>query len=114
MSNRPAGRNPAGFFSRRTPAMPMILARGKFPPGEIVITCGAEAVLRRDEALTGLLRHMSGDWGELDEDDWRANDAALEHGFRLFSRDLPSNGTTFYVITEYDRSATTILLPSEY
>jgi hypothetical protein len=94
--------------------MTMIIAVGKFPPGEIVITRGAIASLSRDEATKALLRHMSGDWGELDEHDWKTNEAALEHGFRLCSRYVTPAGTKFWIITEHDRSVTTILLPNEY
>ena len=64
--------------------------------------------------MKGFVRHMAGDWGELDEHDWKENEAALEHGFRLFSRYVTPGGTKFYVITEHDRSVTTILLPEEY
>lgn len=94
--------------------MTMIITGGKFPAGRIVITQGALAELPQDEAIKGLLRHMSGDWGELDHHDWRENEAALEHGFRLFSSYVTPDGTKFYVITEHDRSVTTILLPTEY
>jgi len=60
-------------------------------------------------------RHLSGDWGTVDKDDWRANDRALREGTRLLSAyELPHTGEKVWVITEWDRSATTILLPSEY
>ena len=86
----------------------------RFPPGMIVITRGALAELQQQDVLRGLVRHISGDWGELDEQDRKANDAALEHGGRLLSRYLTPGGTTFWIITEHDRSVTTILLPDEY
>ena len=79
-----------------------------------MITPGVKSALSRDEAIEGIVRHLAGDWGDLDEHDWKLNDAALEHGIRLFSRYVTSNGTKFYVITEHDRSVTTILLPEEY
>ncbi len=72
------------------------------------------------EALTAaeigkaLGRHHPGDWGELDDQDRQTNDAALQDGGRLFSADAAADGTTFWVITESDRSATTVLLPSDY
>jgi len=94
--------------------MTMIIAGGRFPAGQVVITRGALAELPQDEAIKGLLRHLSGDWGDLDEHDWKENEAALEHGFRLFSSYATPRGTKFYVITEHDRSVTTILLPEEY
>jgi len=94
--------------------MTVIITAGKFPTGRIVMTPGAMAELTRHEAAEGLLRHVSGDWGDLDTHDRRENEVALEHGFRLFSTYVSSGGTKFYIITEYDRSVTTILLPEEY
>lgn len=86
----------------------------KFAPGDIRITRGALVELTPDEVLFGLFRHLSGDWGHVDEDDWKENEAALENGFRLFSAYYGRNDTQFWIITEHDRSATTILLPGEY
>jgi hypothetical protein len=94
--------------------MTVIITAGKFPTGRIVMTPGAMAELPQDEAARGLMRHVSGDWGDLDQHDRMENEAALEHGFRLFSSYVTASGTKFYVITEYDRSVTTILLPEEY
>jgi hypothetical protein len=59
-------------------------------------------------------RHLTGDWGDLDEDDKRANAHALKSGARLFSAYHTSSGTKFYIITEADRSSTCFLLPEEY
>jgi hypothetical protein len=87
---------------------------GKFSGGTVVITPTALAKLPREEVVKALLRHFQCDWGVLDEHDWKINDAALEHGFRLFSRYVTPNGTKFCVITEHDRSVTTILLPNDY
>lgn len=92
----------------------MIITGGKFPVGEIVITRRALDELTQHEAVKGLLRHVSGDWGALDEHDWKENEAALEHGFRLLSRYVTPDGTKFWIITEHDRSRTTILLPDDY
>jgi len=94
--------------------MIMIVPGAKFPAGVVVITPRAIDELSREEALDGLRRHIAGDWGQLEEHDWKRNEAALKHGFSLFSRYVTSGGTKFYVITEHDRSATTILLQEEY
>lgn len=94
--------------------MTVIITAGKFPTGRIVMTPGAMAELTRNEAAEGLLRHVSGDWGDLNKHEWRVNEAALEHGLCLFSSYVTSSGTRFYIITEYDRSVTTVLLPEEY
>ena len=94
--------------------MSVIEMAAKFYTGQIVITPGASSKLSQDDVLGGLIRHMSGDWGELDEHDWKENEAALEHGFRLFSQYRVRDGAKFWIITEHDRSVTTILLPDEY
>ena len=62
-----------------------------------------------------LHRHLNGDWGDLDDYDKRQNDAALESGEdRLFSSYQVAPGLQLWIITEWDRSVTTLLLPSEY
>ena len=94
--------------------MTMIIAGSKFPPGKIVSTPGALANVPEPEMFKGLVRHLSGDWGELDEHDRRENEISLTEGFRLLSRYVTPTGTAFWIITEHDRSATTILLPEEY
>jgi hypothetical protein len=94
--------------------MTMIIAGSKFPPGKIVFTPGAIANVPEPEMFKGLVRHLSGDWGELDEHDRRENEISLIEGFRLLSRYVTPTGTAFWIITEHDRSVTTILLPDEY
>ncbi len=65
-----------------------------------------------DDAAT--IRHAAGDWGDVDEHDRRENEQSLDHGFRLFSVYHAADGTKFWIITEADRSATTVLLPEDY
>jgi hypothetical protein len=60
-----------------------------------------------------LRRHMSGDWSEMDADDQKSNREAITKDSRVFSA-YTIQSTKFWVITEADRSSTTILLPSEY
>lgn len=86
----------------------------KFPLGRTVITPGALDRLSPPSVLKALDRHAIGDWGELDAADVRANERALVEGTRLFSAYRDEKGTKFWIITEADRSATTILLPEEY
>jgi hypothetical protein len=88
---------------------------GPLPLGRIVATPGAlEVLAEAGEDLHLLLaRHRSGDWGELNEDDRRENERSLRHGWRILSS-YPARGQTVWIITEADRSATTILLPEEY
>lgn len=87
---------------------------GKFPLGKTVATRGALAQLTSDDILSALRRHIVGDWGELDRSDKAANENALAHEGRLFSVYRSASGIRFYVITEWDRSVTTVLLPHEY
>lgn len=94
--------------------MTTTILASRFPIGRVVITRGASAEISQDEVLRGLVSHMRGDWGELDEFDWNQNDAALKDGIRLLSNYLTRDGKRFWIITEHDRSVTTILLPDEY
>lgn len=88
----------------------------RFPLGQLVATPGALAALDAANVAPILLifRHGDGDWGELDDDDRRANDAALVDETRILSAYTLPTGVKLWIITEADRSATTILLPSEY
>jgi len=88
-----------------------------FSLGQIVATPGALAALEKtgQTPLDFLSRHVRGDWGELDEHDRKENELSLKRGFRLLSSyRLSSGDTKVWVITEADRSVTTLLLPDEY
>ena len=87
---------------------------GKFPLGCTVTTPGALADVPPEEMQTALYRHHHGDWGDVGEDDRLENERSLREGFRLLSVFHTKAGVKFYVITEHDRSATTVLLPEEY
>jgi hypothetical protein len=88
----------------------------KFPLGRVVATPGAlEALQASGQAPWDFLsRHVSGDWGEVDAEDWHLNDQALEVGSRILSAYKTATGVKIWVITEADRAVTTILLPEEY
>ena len=86
----------------------------KFPLGQTVITKGASKTLDSASVQVALRKHLQGDWGIVCKEDKQANDDALLEGERLFSIYLDSNEAEFYIITERDRSVTTILLSSEY
>jgi hypothetical protein len=88
--------------------------RPKFIFGRIVATPNALNQIPNPEILHALSRHVRGDWGTLDPSDWNANERALVHGGRLFSTYLSSQKIKFWIITECDRSATTVLLPEDY
>ena len=87
-----------------------------FSPGQIVATPGALALLERLQMSPTefLLRHLRGDWGDLCQEDRQANDAALRDGDRLFSSYQVTPTLKLWIITEGDRSVTTLLLPDEY
>lgn len=88
----------------------------KFALGRILVTQGVSEALEwcNVPTLVYLRRHALGDWGEVDNEDKRANDADVKHGGRLLSAYTLPDGTRIWVITEGDRSATTCLLPEEY
>lgn len=92
----------------------VIRFNGRFLLGAVVATPGALQQLHPEDLLQCLGRHCRCDWGELCDEDRHLNDQALAHGGRLFSAYFDRNRVKFYIITECDRSATTILLPDEY
>jgi hypothetical protein len=81
--------------------------------GRLAITPNASLRLRTEEVLTALRRHASGDWGDLCPEDTLANETALNEGGRLFSA-YGQGEERFWVITEVDRSLTSVLLPEDY
>lgn len=87
-----------------------------FPLGQVVATPGALGAIEEAEQtpFDFIFRHARGDWGDIPEEDVKENEFSLENGFRLFSAYHTAKGTKLYVITEWDRSVTTLLLPSEY
>ena len=90
------------------------VSAAKFQLGQIVATPNALNHLTQDDIRSGIIRHQSGDWGDLDADDRKENDLALERGTRLLSAYQASNGVKFWIITEADKSSTTVLLPEDY
>ena len=92
------------------------LTKGRFEPGQIVATPGALDALAKAEQHPGdfLSRHLKGDWGELCKEDAAANQEALGTGLRLMSVYQTTPNKKLWIITEADRSVTTLLLPEEY
>jgi len=88
----------------------------RFNPGQVVATPGGLAALEAsgESLLTYLQRHLSGDWGEVDEHHARENELSLNHDLRIMSVYSLRTGARIWVITEADRSSTCILLPEEY
>ena len=86
----------------------------KFSLGELSMTRNVREQLPMEEVIWALARHMSGDWGDLWDEDKRLNDEALKNGGRLLSVYHSDVKGKFYIITEGGRSATTVLFPWEY
>lgn len=86
----------------------------KFLLGRLVATPNALTKLAQEDILRGVERHQSGDWGDVGDEDRTENELALQRGFRLFSVYHSTNGIKFWIITESDRSVSTVLLPEDY
>jgi hypothetical protein len=86
----------------------------RFPLGETVMTNGAAEHVPVAEVYAALRRHQCGDWGQVCAEDCNANEQAIKNGFRLLSAYSSQEGVKFWIITESDRSVTTVLLPDEY
>ena len=85
-----------------------------FPLGQTVITVNAKDALHPQDVTLSLTRHAQGDWGDLCPEDRKENERALAQGSRLFSVYKDRAGVKFYIITEHDRSVSTVLLPEDY
>lgn len=91
----------------------------QFDSGKVVVTSGIHAFMENNPQFTlhvhqSLARHLSGDWGDLSKQDRATNEEALLDGYRLFSAYKLEGMPPIWIITEADRSVTTILLPDEY
>lgn len=87
-----------------------------FELGQVVATPSALSALAesREEPLIFLRRHICGDWAEMDTHDQKANALAVKEGQRILSAYRLRSGRKLWIITEWDRSVTTLLLPEEY
>ena len=88
----------------------------KFQLGQVCATPAALEALQVNEVIPAdlLARHHNGDWGDLDDDDKTENEYSVKHGLRIFSAYNLKDGQRIWILTEWDRSATTLLTPSEY
>jgi len=98
---------------REMPPLVIALNSLKFPLGDVVITANADATLDPVDVAEGMSRHASGDWGELCPEDRKENEWALQHEGRLMSV-FRSRDKRYWIITEWDRSVTTVLMPEDY
>lgn len=86
----------------------------KLALGELYSTPGVLEAVPHCEVMLAVSRHVRGDWGEVCDEDKAENDFAVDKYLRILSAYTAENGTRFLVITEADRSVTTVLLPDEY
>jgi len=85
-----------------------------FPLGKLVATPAAMQAVPLEVIIGALVRHGRGDWGLVSRNDWQANQKALADGGRLLSVYETRDGSRFWIITEADRSLTSVLLPGDY
>jgi hypothetical protein len=87
-----------------------------FPLGRLMATPGVMNAIGNsgDSVETFLARHSTGDWGDVCDEDKKENNFAVTHGFRILSSYHLVDGRKIWIITESDRSVTTVLLPEEY
>jgi len=98
----------SGSFRGRSTAL--------FDLGQVVATPAALEALKdaKQSGIEFLSRHVSGDWGEVCKTDWKLNDQDLKDGNRLLSAYRTKKNVKLWIITEWNRSVTTILLPEDY
>ena len=102
---------------RKEKSRPALTPNGderKVPLGRLVMTANAQTKLCPVDVIRAIDRHARGDWGEVGEDDRQENELSHARGFRLLSVYHDANGMKFWIITEADRSSTTVLLPEDY
>lgn len=104
------------LLSEQSTRVLLTVSRPGFRPGQIVMTPGVADLERQGKLFTAiyLRRLLNGDWGDLSDLDRRANDAALKNGDRLLSAYQVTPTLKLWIITEWDHSVTTLLLPDEY
>lgn len=94
--------------------MTALKSKRTYSLGELYKTQGVLNGVPEWDVWNAIMRHANCDWGEVCEEDWQLNDGALENDGRLLSVYTASNAKRFWIITEWDRSVTTVLLPEEY
>jgi len=114
-----SGQRPGALAAARTASTDsrseeVRMAKARFRLGRLLSTPGAMERVPNGEMLRALGRHVSGDWGNVCPEDAEANETAVNERTRLLSSYTTRAGVRFWIITEADRSATTVLLPEEY
>jgi hypothetical protein len=115
-SRRASEKQNPNLKTKEFPPMQKTERKPLFDLGQLVATPGALAALEKSgqSPMDFLSRHVTGDWGEIPEDDRKENQFSLDKGFRLMSSYRTTANDVVWVITESSRSHTTLLLPSEY
>lgn len=93
-----------------------IIIDSKFNFGQVVATATLAEYCEKHNysTLPYLIRHGNGDWGDVCKEDWKSNDDALKTGERLLSAYKLPDGKRIWIITEWNRSVTTLLFPEDY
>jgi len=94
--------------------MPTKFKDPQFELGQLCATPNLLSQVNHRDIEVALSRHLRCDWGEVCKDDWKANDLALREDTRLLSVYKSDGGVKFWIITEADRSVTTVLMPEDY
>ena len=94
----------------------IVLTESKFHLGEIISTTQLFVYCEKNRfaLFSYLIRHANGDWGDVCKEDWKSNDEALKNGERLLSEYKLPDDRRIWIITEWNRSATTLLFPEDY
>lgn len=100
--------------ARNMRVLALDVSAATFPLGTLVQTGGSREIINFNDVERALGKHMRRDWGDCGEDDIAANRRSLAEGGRILSVHQTSVGVKFWIVTEADRSATTVLLPCEY
>ena len=87
-----------------------------FPLGKVYLTIGAREALQESnqDAFEFLTLHQTGNFGLVCKEDWKENELSIKEGFRILSAYKTNSGEKIWIVSEADRSSTTLLLPSEY
>ena len=101
---------------KRWPMDNKLIITSKFDLGDIAVTTPLYAHCKENgyALIPYLVRHANGDWGDVCKEDWKSNDEALKNGERLLSEYKLPDDRRIWIITEWDRSATTLLFPEDY
>jgi hypothetical protein len=106
--------SPLSLKSKKKVVIGMAPDKQKIPIGRLVVTSTVKMQVPVPKIIESVERHITGEWGNVSEEDWKRNDDALIHGERIISSYHINGHGDIWVITEADRKVTTVLFPDEY